>query len=47
MPEVSWGQWTEFYTILGSEMDNIINGAKTVEEGLNDAQTSLEELMAE
>lgn len=40
-------QWTEFYTILGSEMDNIINGAKTVEEGLNDAQTSLEELMAE
>ena len=40
-------QWTEFYTTLGSEMDNIINGAKTVEEGLNDAQEALEELMAE
>ena len=40
-------QWTEFYTTLGSEMDNIINGAKTVEEGLNDAQAALEELMAE
>lgn len=39
-------EWTEFYTTLGSEMDNIINGAKTVEEGLNDAQTELEELMA-
>lgn len=39
-------QWTEFYTTLGSEMDNIINGAKTVEEGLNDAQAALEELMA-
>lgn len=38
-------EWTEFYTILGSEMDNIINGAKTVEEGLDDAQTQLEELM--
>ena len=39
-------EWTEFYTTLGSEMDNIINGAKTVEEGLNDAQAALEELMA-
>ena len=37
---------TEIYTTLGSEMDNIINGAKTVEEGLNDAQAALEELMA-
>ena len=39
-------EWTEFYTTLGSEMDNIINGAKTVEGGLNDAQAALEELMA-
>lgn len=39
-------EWTEFYTILGSEMDNIINGAKTVEDGLDDAQEQLEELMA-
>lgn len=39
-------EWTEFYTTLGSEMDNIINGAKTVEDGLNDAQAALEELMA-
>lgn len=39
-------EWTEFYTTLGSEMDNIINRAKTVEEGLNDAQAALEELMA-
>ena len=39
-------EWTEIYTTLGSEMDNIINGAKTVEEGLNDAQAALEELMA-
>ena len=40
-------QWTQFYTTLGTEMDNIINGAKTVEQGLADAQTELEELMAE
>lgn len=39
-------EWTEFYTILGSEMDNIMNGAKTVEDGLNDAQEQLEELMS-
>lgn len=39
-------EWTQFYTILGTEMDNIINGVKTVDQGLNDAQTQLEELMA-
>lgn len=39
-------QWTEFYTTLGAEMDNIINGAKTVEQGLDDAQEQLEEIMA-
>ena len=39
-------EWTQFYTILGTEMDNIINGIKTVDQGLADAQTQLEELMA-
>nr|WP_297175410.1 extracellular solute-binding protein [uncultured Agathobaculum sp.] len=39
-------EWTQFYTILGTEMDNIINGIKTVDEGLADAQAQLEELMA-
>lgn len=39
-------EWTQFYTILGTEMDNIINGVKTVDQGLADAQTQLEELMA-
>ncbi|WP_295587832.1 extracellular solute-binding protein [uncultured Oscillibacter sp.] len=38
-------EWTQFYTILGTEMDNIINGVKTVDQGLADAQTQLEELM--
>lgn len=40
-------EWTQFYTTLGTEMDNIINGVKTVDQGLEDAQTQLEELMAE
>lgn len=39
-------EWTQFYTTLGTEMDNIINGIKTVDQGLADAQTQLEELMA-
>ena len=39
-------EWTQFYTILGTEMDNIINGIKTVDAGLADAQTQLEDLMA-
>lgn len=38
-------QWTEFYTILGTEMGNIINGKKSVDDGLNDAQAKLETLM--
>ena len=36
----------QFYTTLGTEMDNIINGMKTVDQGLADAQAQLEELMA-
>ena len=35
-------EWTDFYTILGTELGNIVNGVKTVEEGLNDAQSQLE-----
>lgn len=38
-------QWTEFTNILGAEMGNIMAGTKTVEQGLNDAQTQLEALM--
>ena len=38
-------EWTQFYTILGTEMDNIINGVKTVDQGLADAQSQLETLM--
>lgn len=40
-------EWTQFYTILGAEMDNIIHGVKTVEQGLDDAQQQLEKLMAD
>ncbi len=38
-------EWTDFYTILGSEMDLIIKGEKTVDDGLRDAQTELEEML--
>ena len=38
-------EWTQFYTILGTEMDNIVNGVKTVDAGLADAQAQLEQLM--
>lgn len=34
--------WTEFYTILGTELGNIVTGTKTVEKGLDDAQAQLE-----
>ena len=36
--------WTEFYTILGEEMDNIIKGKKDIDTGLKDAQRRLEEM---
>ena len=39
-------EWTQFYTILGTEMDHIVNGVKTVDQGLADAQSQLESLMA-
>lgn len=35
-------EWADFYTILGAELGNVVNGVKTVEEGLNDAQAQLE-----
>lgn len=35
-------EWADFYTILGAELGNIVNGVKTVEEGLEDAQAQLE-----
>ncbi len=38
-------EWTEFTNILGAEMGNIFAGAKSVEDGLNDAQEQLENLM--
>ncbi|WP_443664292.1 extracellular solute-binding protein [Dysosmobacter sp.] len=39
-------EWTEFTNILGTEMDNIIQGTKTIDEGLAYAQSQLEDLMA-
>ena len=37
-------EWTQFTNILGTEMDNIIQGTKTIDQGLADAQTQLVEL---
>ncbi len=39
-------EWTEFTNILGTEMDNIIQGTKSLDNGLADAQAALEKLMA-
>ena len=38
-------EWTEFYTTLGTELDSIVNGVKSVDQGLDDAQMMLEMLM--
>ena len=38
-------EWTQFTSIRGTEMDNIIQGTKTIDQGLADAQTQLVELM--
>ena len=38
-------EWTSFYTILGEEMEHVIKGDKTVEDGLNEAQSRLEKLL--
>ncbi len=37
--------WPDFYTILGTAMDRIIKGENSVDEGLAEAQSQLEELM--
>ena len=39
-------EWTQFTNILGTEMDNIIQGTKTMDEALSYAQAQLEQLMA-
>ena len=39
-------EWTQFTNILGTEMDNIIQGTKTMDEALSYAQEQLEQLMA-
>ncbi|WP_242622417.1 extracellular solute-binding protein [Intestinimonas timonensis] len=38
-------EWTQFTNILGQEMDNIIQGIKSLDDGLADAQSALEDLM--
>jgi len=40
-------EWPEFYGILGQEMDYMINGQKSVDEGLMAAQERLEDLLNE
>ena len=39
-------QWAEFTNILGTEMDAVIQGTKTMDDGLAAAQTALQELMS-
>lgn len=38
-------EWTEFTSILGTEMDSIIQGQKSIDDGLAEAQKQLEKLM--
>ncbi|WP_029323976.1 extracellular solute-binding protein [Butyrivibrio sp. AE3004] len=38
-------EWPDFYTILGNKMELIINGEKGIDEGLNEAQAELEEML--
>ena len=38
-------EWAEFTNILGTEMDAVIQGTKTMDDGLAAAQTALEKLM--
>ena len=35
-------QWPQMYDILGAELGNILQGVKTVDQGLADAQSRLE-----
>ena len=38
-------KWPQFYTILGKQMEAIIDGSKSVDDALKDAQRELEELI--
>lgn len=38
-------QWSDFTNILGTEMDTVIQGTKSMDQGLADAQKALEQLM--
>lgn len=38
--------WSSFYTVLGKEMDLIIKGEKTIDQGLDDAQLQIERLLS-
>ncbi|MCR4742309.1 MAG: extracellular solute-binding protein [Treponema sp.] len=40
-------EWTDFYTILGRELDLIINKGKLVRWGLEDAQRDIENMLAQ
>ena len=39
-------EWPQMYDILGAELDNILNGVKSVDAGLADAQKQLDSLMS-
>lgn len=39
-------EWSDFYKILGAEMKNIMDGDKSIDDGLADAQRQLEEMLA-
>ncbi len=39
-------QWTEITVTLGTELDNAVQGAKSVEDALKDAQTACEQIMS-
>ena len=39
-PVIDW--WTDYYTILGTELSAILNGVKSVDDGLAAAQSQLE-----
>ncbi|MBQ7158750.1 MAG: hypothetical protein IJS09_04915, partial [Treponema sp.] len=38
-------EWPDFYAVLGKEMQSIINGEKSVNDGLTDAQIQLEGML--
>lgn len=38
-------EWTDFYTVLGTEINYVINGEKEIDEALEDAQVRLEIVM--